>query len=349
MSLYPLKFRPILIEKVWGGRRLARLTASDVKPIAVDRPSGDGSSGESNVPIGELWALSDLEHAMSVVENGPLAGRTIRSVTEEYGETLLGRLSLGPAGDFPLLIKYLDAAQNLSVQVHPDEEYVSTHPDVRLKSEAWYVLDADPGAVIYRGMREGVTRDEFRARVESGENIEELMHAIEVKPGQCYYLPAGTCHALGAGVLVAEVQTPADTTFRVYDWGRTDRELHIDQAMECINFSPTDTSEEERRTHIGGVFTTVTRLCTTDHFIIEKVRMSEGYGQEIPYDRPAIWMVLDGAGRITNTPAGVDVEFNSNDVVLIPARMTEARVELSADTVWLDVQFPELMSEIELA
>ena len=125
---------------------------------------------------------------------------------------------------------------NLSVQVHPDDAYVRRHPEARLKSEAWHILDAQPGSVIYAGLKPGVDRDSFAQAIEDGTVVDKLV-AIPAVPGECHYLPSGTCHALGAGVLVAEVQTPSDTTFRVWDWGRTSRELHIEQALECIDFS----------------------------------------------------------------------------------------------------------------
>lgn len=331
--LYPLKFRPIFVEKVWGGRAIATL--------GRDLPGG------ADTPIGESWELVDLEEARSSVANGPLEGWTLHDVIEEYGERLLGRLELSD-GAFPLLVKYLDARKPLSVQVHPTVDYVQRHPKHRVKSEAWYIIDAEPGAVIYRGVRPGVTRDEFRRRLEDRSVVEALIE-IPVKAGEMYYLPSGTCHALGAGILLAEIQTPSDSTFRLYDWDRTDREMHVEEAMQCVEMGAPDVRRNERKSHIAGVFTTISRILTCEHFQVERVRMSEGYGQEIPYDRPAVWIVLEGEGVITNTPAKIDVPFRRGDVLLIPARMSEARVQLNADTVWLDVQFPALLPGIYLA
>src|SRR5690606_10036694 len=136
----------------------------------------------------------------------------------------------------------------------------------------WYILAADEGAVIYKGLRQGLTRDVVEAHIRSGEIVNDLI-ALPVKPGQCHYLPAGTCHALGAGVVVAEIQTPSDTTFRVYDWGRQDRELHIEAALDCMHYGPPDVRAAEKRSHVAGVFTAVSRLLDCEYFRVEKIRM----------------------------------------------------------------------------
>lgn len=348
--LYPLKFEPIYKEKVWGGRTLESL--------------GRTLPGDETAQIGESWELVDLSETSvsgggggqerSAITNGPLAGRTLHEVIQQYGPTLLGRLSLTPSGGFPLLVKFLDARQNLSVQVHPSVEYVQAHPEAHLKSEAWYIVDADPNAVIYKGVQKGVTAQQFREAIEAN-TVEQFMIKVPVKAGDCHYLPSGTCHALGAGVLVAEVQTPSDTTFRVFDWGRTGRELHIDAALQCIHFGPADVQHYEQRSHIAGMFTTVTRLVTCEHFRIEKVRMVEGYQQEIPYDQPAVWMVLEGGGRITQGDGttssagggnpGFPVSFEPGQTLLMPAGMSDAHVSLDQNTVWLEITFPQAMAQ----
>jgi mannose-6-phosphate isomerase len=346
-SLYPLKFQPIFKQKVWGGRHLEKLG----KPLP----------GDTGNLIGESWEITDLVQTSpsgggggterSVVANGPLAGQTLHDLIERFGSRLMGRVALSEAGEFPLLVKFLDARQHLSVQVHPSADFCRTHPKTSLKSEAWYVLDAEPGAVIYKGIRAGVTPERFRAAVQSGspDTVRELLIEVKVKAGDCHYLPSGTCHALGAGSVVAEVQTPSDTTFRVFDWGRTDRELHLDEAMACIQFGPPDVRRHEKRSHIAGMFTTITRLIDCEHFRIEKVRMAESYEQEIPYDQPAVWMVLEGKGRILPAPGSgaPTVPFTRGETLLIPANMDDARVALDADTVWLEVTFPKAMPELE--
>lgn len=230
---YPLLFEPVLLEKVWGGRRLERL----------------GKRLPQGKKIGESWELADLAAtsasgagggaAQSKILNGPLAGRTIREAIDAAGDDILPRVARTPDGGFPLLIKFLDAGENLSVQVHPSPAYAAAHPDAHLKTECWYILEAEPGSVIYKGIRPGVTREEFARLARAGDpGIVEAMTAVPAVKGECHNLPSGTVHALGAGVLVAEVQTPSDTTFRLYDWGRTGRALHVEAALECSDFGP---------------------------------------------------------------------------------------------------------------
>ena len=343
---YPLTFQPIYKPKVWGGRSLERL--------------GRSLPGGGDTLIGESWEVADLAESSvtggggaaerSVIANGPLAGRTLHDVlTGSDGGAWLGRLGLTPDGGFPLLVKYLDARQNLSVQVHPSPDYTRAHAGAHLKSEAWCIIDAEPGAVIYKGVRQGVTPQQFRAAIEGGSEqaVTDLLIAVPAKVGGCHYLPSGTCHALGAGVLVAEAQTPSDTTFRVFDWNRQPpRELHIEQAMSCIDFGPPDVARYEQRSHVAGMFTTVSRLCLCEHFRIEKVRMVESYEQELPYDQPAVWLVQQGRGSVT--PSGKDtdaVTFQPGQTLLMPAGMEDPRVKIEEDAVWLEFTFPQALPE----
>ena len=344
--LYPFKFKPIYKEKVWGGRTLSAL--------------GRCLPGDSETRIGESWELADLGETSpsgggggqerSVIVNGPLAGSTLQDVIRRFGVGVMGNLKPTEHNEFPLLVKFLDAQQNLSVQVHPSPAYAQVHGEAHLKSEAWYIVEAERGAVIYKGVHEGVTAKQFRQAIDLG-TVEDLLIQVPVKAGDCHYLPSGTCHALGKGVLVAEVQTPSDTTFRVYDWGRTNRELHIEQAMECIHFGWPDTSAFEQRSHVAGIFTTITRLVSCEHFRIEKVRMNEGYEQEIPYDQPTVWMVLEGEGEITlpgrhaasNDPT--TTPFKRGETLLIPAHLGGGRVALHGNTTWLEITFPQTSSE----
>lgn len=231
MNPYPLVFEPMLLGKVWGGDRLARF-GKEVPPGAR---------------VGESWEVADLAETAasgagggarrSVIANGPLRGRTLTDALREWGAGLLGRAAPAAGGGFPLLVKFLDARENLSVQVHPSPAYAAANPCAHLKTECWYILDAAPGSVIYKGIQPGVTREAFARHASEG-TVERDLVAVPAVAGECHALPSGTCHALGAGVLVAEVQTPSDTTFRVHDWGRAGRELHVAQSLECIEFGP---------------------------------------------------------------------------------------------------------------
>lgn len=329
MKPCPLIFRPIFKPRIWGGRRLAQLLA---KQLPEDEA------------IGESWEVADLEDDQSVVARGPAEGSTLGELVKRWGKDLIGEAPLFE-GRFPLLIKYLDARQNLSVQVHPDQKMADRlGGNVRVKNEAWYILDAEPHGCIYRGLRPGVTRSDFVASIERGE-CDKTLNQIAVQPGQCYYLPSGTVHALGAGVVVAEVQTPSDITYRVFDWNRVDaktgqpRELHIEQALECIDFSH-QPIEGEERSHVASVWTTVTRLVKCESFIIERVRMIEGYDGEIPYHQLVVWMVLDGRATISFDAQRQQLEFGVGDTVVLPAALADARLTTHTDCTWLEVTLP---------
>ncbi|MEM9417916.1 MAG: type I phosphomannose isomerase catalytic subunit [Planctomycetota bacterium] len=337
--MYPLLFTPVYKEKVWGGRTLESLGRTLPTPEAM---------------VGESWELVDLATTSvsgggggserSVITNGPLAGQTLAQVIADHGSAVLGNLPLSDDGGFPILLKYLDANQNLSVQVHPSPAYAEAHDDAFLKSESWYIVSAEPGAVIYKGIKEGVTPEQLRAAIETktDEAVVPLMIEVPVKPGDCHYVPSGTCHALGAGILVAEVQTPSDTTYRVYDWGRTGRELHVDQAIECIHFGPPDVSKYELFTALpsksGGA--TVERLVVCEFFTIDKVTAVAGFEDKAGENQPTVWMVLDGQGELTCDGAD-PVPFGPGDTVLLPPAMTGGKVSVTSDAQWLEVGFPQ--------
>ncbi len=341
--LYPLKFEPLYQPKVWGGRRIESL--------------GRSLPGDETSPIGESWELVDLHAtnttdpsrapARSVIRNGPLKGRSLHDAIQIYGQRLLGRVSTNCTGQFPVMIKYLDARENLSVQVHPSASYAAVHPGSHLKSEAWYVIEAAPGAAIFKGLRKDVSPQKLRDAIQERDEqaIIDMLVRVPVKAGDCHYIPSGTVHALGAGILVAEIQTTSDTTFRLYDWNRSrmtpdEQAYHVDQAMQCIRYRSEPFNQYEKRSHVAGFFTTISSLVLCEHFRIEKVRMTEGYEQEIPYDQPAIWIVLQGEGKITPRKDGEPVPFTQGETLLVPANMNDARVSLSKDTVWLEVTFP---------
>jgi len=328
MAIHPLIFEPILKPRIWGGDRLARLLGKS----------------PSDQPIGESWEVADLEHDQSRVTAGPAKGQSLGELVKRWGADLVGDAPLVD-GRFPLLLKYLDAQENLSVQVHPDATMAGqSGGGVRIKHEAWYVIAADKGGCIYRGLKVGVTREDFTAAIQRGD-CDQLLNRIPVAPGQCYYLPSGTVHALGAGVLVAEVQTPSDVTFRVFDWNRVDpatgqpRDLHIDKAMACIDFDHQPIRGEER-SHVASVWTTVTRLVTCDSFIIERVRMIEGYDGEIPYAQLVVWMVLEGRGVIAYDDNRERLAFGRGDTVVLPGGLADARLTTLSDCTWLEITVP---------
>jgi mannose-6-phosphate isomerase len=336
---YPLLFSPIYKTKVWGGRRLERL--------------GRRLPGDERTPIGEAWEVVDLartsvsggggsaEH--SVVANGPCAGVELGELWTRWGAALAGRPRAPADADFPLLVKLLDASTNLSLQVHPTESYARAHPGAQLKTEAWYVLDAEPGAALYKGLARGVGPAQLRTALASGsrESLEPLLVRVPARAGDCHYLPSGTCHALGAGILVLEVQDPSDTTFRLYDWGRTDRPLHVEEALECLGSSPASSERASRasapRTARSGAFRR-TSLVECDAFALERVEAAQGE-HPLPTGTASIWNVLTGGGEILGA-AFEPVPIARGATVLLPAGLSAARLRLDAASSWIEISLP---------
>jgi len=333
MDVYPLIFEPIYKPKIWGGRKLEAVV---------------GKSLPAGAAIGESWELADLEDDQSVVAQGPAKGKTLGALVAEWGTDLIGHAELFE-NRFPLLIKFLDAQETLSVQVHPDEATARrVGGTVRVKNEAWYVLEAQADAFIYRGLRSGIDAAALK-RATAEDRVESVLQRLPVKKGHCYYLPSGTIHALGAGVVVAEIQTPSDTTYRIYDWNRIDpttgrpRDLHLPEALPCVSFDSVP-SETEQLQHVASLWTSVTRLVRSESFIIERIRMIEGMEQEIPYEEMVIWMVLEGRGQIECSATGSPFSFGVGDTVLLPAGLRKGRVKTLEECLWLEVTVPIVSS-----
>jgi len=276
----PILFREIFKEKVWGGRNLAHLLDKELPP---------------GRKIGESWELSDFADDCSQVAAGQFKSRTLRDLLGEFSREILGvegRAELG------LLFKFLDAVDTLSVQVHPN------------KHEAWYILQAQPGAKLYLGLKEGTSRKEFEAAVAEGA-VEKCLGSLEPRPGQCYYLPSGLTHSLGAGVVVAEIQTSEQITYRVYDWGR-DRPIQVQQSLETIDFSarPQWTPALPERPGRETVL-------QTEQFTIDRCIWPAGQVVQIQPGRMQVWMVLSGAAHYRD--GGREFQLKKGRTVLIPA------------------------------
>ncbi len=313
MKAYPLKFGPIYKQRIWGGRKLQDVFGKELPP------------GER---IGESWELADLPEDKSVIAAGELAGQTIREVIEKYPREITGDKNF-PA-PFPLLIKILDAEDVLSVQVHPDPQTCRRTGQGEPKTECWYIISAAPGAVIYKGLKDGVTKEQFARSVEDG-TVADLLVKIPVTEGECHFLPAGTAHAIGQDLLIAEIQTPSDTTYRVFDWNRLDdagnaRELHIEQALESIHF---ETSGDEL-----GV-TTMGRLVDCEYFKIDKGHQSNYCEVLLSPGKMKTLIFLSGLGTILAAEAE-PVEFGAGDCILVPAAF-EGAMRFADDTQYLTV------------
>ena len=230
--LYPIRFTPLLKERIWGG-----------KTLLANAKQGKAKKIDATQPYGESWELSAVKGDESVVANGFLKRNNIEEIIEVYMGNLIGDKIYEKYGlTFPLLIKSLDCHDVLSVQVHPDDELAAERHNSYGKTEMWYIVDAEPGAFIYIGFnRKDITREEYIAAINEG-RLPELLNKVEVKPGDTFFIPAGTIHALGKGVVVLEIQQTSDVTYRVYDWERVDdngnpRELHTALAVDAIDFA----------------------------------------------------------------------------------------------------------------
>jgi mannose-6-phosphate isomerase len=305
---YPLLLEPLLKTKVWGGRRLADY----------------GKSIPHGTLVGESWEVADLDATMpsgggggaarSVIVNGPMAGHTLHEALQRWGAGLVGE-RWGEADEFPLLVKLIDAREHLSVQVHPTPEYAAAHPDAHVKTESWFIIEAEPGARLYLGLQAHVDQAALRRAVSEG-RVPDVLRAVPAVAGECHHLPSGTVHALGAGVLVAEVQSPSDTTFRLYDWtteyGRHRRELHVEAALESIVLGapPSPVSAPS-----GG---TPTDLVATDRYVLRAV--SERSSVPLQPATCTIVMCVGDAAAITHGEATVSVRKGST--VVVPASIS---------------------------
>src|SRR5258708_6729081 len=278
--LYPLTFQPIFKKRIWGGRALEQLYGKEL-------PAG--------VPIGESWEISDRPGDASVIANGPLAGKDLRWLMENHPRELLGDAK-SANGRFPLLIKILDAQEKLSLQVHPPTQKAAELKG-EPKTEAWYIADAAPGAELYVGLKRGVTRAKFEQKIKTGA-VAECFHRVPVRAGDTMFLPSGRVHAIGAGLVIFEIQQNSDTTYRVFDWNRLGldkkpRELHIAESLASIDFNdfeptlvPAKFTEEKKFKRRS--------LVSDPLFAIEEFQASAGAEAAVESGKPRIVAVVKG-------------------------------------------------------
>ena len=272
--MYPIKFENIYFEKIWGG--------SSLKSFRENVPEGN---------IGESWDISCHPNGMSIVANGSLKGRTLKSIIDEYGYDLMGnKVSVER---FPLLIKLIDAGERLSVQVHPDDEYALKYERDQGKTEAWYVLKAEPGAKLIIGTKD-CSKEEFISALE-GNYLEKYLNEVPVKKGDCYLIKSGMVHAICEGVTIAEIQQSSDLTYRVYDYGRP-RELHKTKALDVIDFQLKSKNlriDEDKTSKKNWV-----SMCESEFFNIDKAVISGGLKDKSDVNTFSILTCVDGSGTI---------------------------------------------------
>ena len=318
--LYPIKFKPRIKERIWGGHAIL-----ERKGKAAARLNKDKLYGES-------WDLSSVKGDISVVANGMLKGNNLEEIIEVYMGELVGENNFERYGlEFPLLIKYLDCNDKLSVQVHPDDALAEERHNSFGKTEAWYIADCKEAAAIYLGFKDlNITREEYISAV-SESRLEELLNRVEVKKGDVFFIPAGTVHALGAGIEVVEVQQTSDVTYRIYDWDRVDasgkgRELHTALAVDAIDFeADADVLHKQYNLTKGGE----SKVIESPYFtmIIHDVNAVK-YLDRSMLDSFIVYICLSGSATISID--GGKEELTASELVLIPAEACEVAIEGTA-------------------
>ncbi|MDQ1911685.1 class I mannose-6-phosphate isomerase [Paenibacillus sp. GD4] len=304
MKPYPLQFKPEFKERVWGGRALEQ--------FGFDLPEGH---------IGEGWMIGDHPNGTTSVMNGELAGLGLDQIREQYGEAFFGSKGFSKKnGRFPLLIKLLDCNDDLSVQVHPNDDYERLQPGELGKTEMWYILDAKPGAKIIYGLKDGVTRESLAQAIEEN-RIMDCLNEISVAAGDSFYIPAGTIHALGAGVLVAEIQQNSDTTYRVYDYNRLGldgkpRELHVEDSLNVTAYEGSGATYMKTDLSQDNSWLT---LADTPFFVTEKGHVEGSWSLQTTPESFLIHIICDGTGTIRWD--GGEVPVKPGDCYLIPANL----------------------------
>jgi len=319
--LYPLTFKPILKKVIWGG--------SDICPFKGITPVQDG--------IGESWELSHVKGDFSVVANGQLEGKSLDELIQTYGAQLVGEKVLKQFGTtFPLLIKFIDARDNLSIQVHPDDELAKERHDSFGKTEMWYVIKAAPGAALYSGFSQQIDADEYVRRVEDN-TIMDVLQRYEVKPGDVFFLPAGRVHAIGAGCFIAEIQQTSNITYRIYDYNRTDangnsRELHTEQAKDAIDYTylPDYRTQYQERSN-ETVPLVECKYFTTNLLNIDTLM----YRDFANMDSFIIYICMEG-NAIFKDDKGNEIAVHQGQTILIPAETKTVSIYPSPNAKFME-------------
>ncbi|MEK4661851.1 type I phosphomannose isomerase catalytic subunit [Priestia sp. FSL H7-0729] len=304
---YPLKFQPEFKERVWGGRALEQ--------FGLTPPEGH---------IGEGWMIADHPNGTTKVLNGALAGKGLDEVREQLGTEWLGTKGVSEKGGrFPLLIKLLDCNDDLSVQVHPTDEYEALPPGELGKTEMWYVLDAKPGAHIIYGLNEGVDRATLKEALENG-TVMDTLRQVPVEAGDTFFIPAGTVHALCAGVVVAEIQQNSDTTYRIYDYNRPGldgkpRELHVEDSLNVTAYEGAGASTMKTNNATPGEWL---KLAECPYFVVEKGIVTGRWELSTNPDSFTILVVCEGEGTLEWAHAASDsIELKAGQCYLLPANL----------------------------
>ena len=299
--MYPIKFENLYYEKIWGGR--------DLESFRSNLPEGN---------IGESWDVACHENGTSIVTNGRFKGISFDKLIESNGEEILGKRYA--AKKFPLLVKLINSNENLSVQVHPNDEYAKIKENSFGKTEAWYVVEAKEGAELIVGTN-GCTKEEFESAIKNN-TVEDCLNRIKVKKGDAFLINSGLVHAIGAGLIIAEIQQNSDITYRVYDYGRP-REIHVEKSLEVIDFSLSPKKLiEHYKEEPGYKFTT---LCKNQYFSIDKCIVDTTYSNSTNGDNFVILTIVDGSGKVIGNNYTETIE--KGDSILLPASLGNYTIE----------------------
>ncbi|NEN82562.1 type I phosphomannose isomerase catalytic subunit [Paenibacillus elgii] len=310
MKPYPLQCKPEFKERVWGGRALEQ--------FGLELPEGK---------IGEGWMIGDHPNGTTTVANGELAGMGLDQIREQYGSEFFGRKGFSEKnGRFPLLIKLLDCQDDLSVQVHPNDHYERLPQGELGKTEMWYILDAKPGAKIIYGLKDGVTREQLAEAIEQN-RILDCLNEVTAEAGDSFYIPAGTVHALGAGVLVAEIQQNSDSTYRLYDYDRLGldgkpRELHIEDSLNVIAYENSGATYMKTNLNASGEWLTLAR---SPFFVTEKGRVEGQWPLQTSPESFVIHIICEGTGSIRWADGELNVK--PGECYLLPANLGSYSLE----------------------
>lgn len=320
MSLYPLTFHPIFKERVWGGRRIQKLYGKRLTP---------------NTRIGESWEISDRPDAVSVIANGPLAGNDLQFLMRQHQKELLGHVG---AERFPLLIKILDAQEKLSLQVHPPA-VVAPSLDGEPKTEMWYITHAARRAELFVGLKRGVTRQDFDKKIHDG-TVAQCFHRIPVKAGDAMFLPSGRVHAIGAGLVIFEIQQNSDTTYRVFDWNRVGldgkpRALHIPESLASIDFTDFEPSLIQSKYTRKPKFS-IRPLVNHTLFRVDACKVPRGHRFQMRLAAGQILGVI--VGRLELTWREHILLLKAGDFVLLPLSLGQIALEAQSRAEFLQVQ-----------
>ncbi len=309
MLQQPIKFKPVYKEKPWGGNKLKTILHKNIPSETT----------------GESWEISDVEGNISQVTKGYFKNRNLRELVEQFKDSLIGKKVYNKFGSyFPLLIKYIDAADDLSIQVHPGDHMAKKYHNSFGKNELWYIIQADPEAVLYIGFKQGTDKQEYLQKLNEGK-LEDILNKIEVKAGDMYFIPAGTVHAIGKGILLGEIQQTSDLTYRIYDWNRMGldgipRELHTEKALEAINFAAQPDLRDEK-------------VIQTPYFIIDKVAVNQTKTIDISNIDSFVILMNTGDGEFK-----VDgIPFKKGDTLFLPATKTKYKIEVIKTGIYLQI------------